>query len=375
MRHGISAVKTARYEPDALREAVRRHFDALCARELIRPGARVLLKPNLLMRRAPGTATTTHPLLVEAVALELQSLGAGRIVLADSPGGPYAGALLQAVYQGCGMADMAGRCGIELNYDLQTRSVPCALPDPLCRSFDILAPVLDADVVVNIPKLKTHSMMTYSGAVKNLFGCVPGLQKPELHFRFPEPSLFGRMLVELAETVKPQLTIVDAVTAMEGDGPSAGTPRDFGWTFAARDTHALDFALCALVGIDPSRVQTLVHAGARGLLDFAEPVFIPDGKPEAAKPFRLPRTDRQLDFTTSLGPLGKIAGRLGRRFMALRPVVAKRRCIGCGRCAESCPAKTIAIANGKAVIDYGRCIKCYCCHELCPVRAIAIRRL
>lgn len=370
----ISAIRTSGYEPEPLAAAVARHFAELEADILFRPGVRVVLKPNLLLKRAPEGGTTTHPALVTAVANHLRSMGVTDITIADSPGGPYTASALEGIYAACGMADSAARTGAVLNTDTGWRPVSSPAPGGLCGAFNIINPILEADVIINLPKLKTHAMATLSGGVKNLLGCVPGLQKPELHFRFPQRDLFGQMLVELAETVAPQLTIMDAVVAMEGDGPSAGSLRELGWIFASRSPFALDEILCRVMGIEPLSVPTVAHARKRGLVDPDTLTVTGDGMPQDIPSFILPRS-RSVSFRDYLpGPLRGLADFASSRLLSPRPVVNRGGCTGCGKCAESCPAHTIAITGRKAVIAYKNCIKCYCCHEMCPVKTIHIRK-
>jgi len=184
------------------------------------------------------------------------------------------------------------------------------------------------------------------------------------------------MLVELAATVRPQLTIVDAVVSMEGDGPSSGVLRQTGWTFAARDVFALDLALCHIIGLDPAEVPTVAFAREAGMgpASLEELDFPGDGMPADIAPFARPRS-READFSTALpGPFGKLVRAAGRLLLVPRPAVSAGDCTGCGRCAESCPAGTIEMRANKAHIRYKGCIKCYCCHEMCPVGAVGIRR-
>lgn len=370
----VSLAAVAAYDLNLLRQAVRRHFSALGVGEELGPGKRVVLKPNLLMKRRPEEVTTTHPLWVEAVALELQALGVTDITLVDSPGGPYTHALLQGIYQASGMAGVAERTGIKLNTDL-TFQHRAFLEGETCKEFNILTPLCQADCIINLPKLKTHGMTTLSGAVKNLFGAVPGLQKPELHFRFPNTEDFSNMLIDLSLLLAPQLTLVDAVVAMEGDGPSGGEPKPVGLTLGSRDLYALDLVHCSLMGLAPKEVPMVAHSIRRGLCPEVPSSLELAGDPlPGSFNFRLPRS-RNIDFLSHVpaflrGPLGVVRD----KFLTPKPVIRKKDCIGCGRCAESCPPKTIQIVDKQAIIGYDRCIRCYCCHEMCPVRAIDIRR-
>ena len=368
----VSILRTDAYHPQALDAAVQKHFSLLGVERLIKPGLRVVLKPNLLMRRAPAEATTTHPELVGAVARWLKARGVTDIMLADSPGGPYTKALLGGVYAGCGMTDMARREGIALNLD--TGWKVRATSQKRVAEFNIITPVAQADLVINLCKLKTHCMTGLSGAVKNLFGCIPGLQKPEFHYRFKKPDDFCDMLVDLCETVRPAITLVDAVDAMEGDGPSGGAPIHLGLTLCAANPYALDVALCALIRMEPEQAGTVKAAETRGLAPRLEEITLL-GEPEllhSVERFALPRS-KGVDFNTHLPRwLQSAANAVTEHFFVPRPVVTKRECVGCGKCKESCPADAITIREKKAAIHPARCIKCYCCHEMCPFRAIHV---
>ena len=367
----VSAVRCGEYDQQALDRAVERLF-ADTVPEGLFAGRRVVIKPNLLMKRAPDEATTTHPGVVIAVVRALKRRGAERILLAESPAGQYNAGRLRGIYESTGMTRAAEKEGFELNFDLGVTQTECP-EGARCRSFPIIDPMLRGDLLVNICKLKTHSMATLSGAVKNLFGCVPGLQKPELHCRFPEPEAFAEMLVDLCGLMKPTLSVCDAVVAMEGNGPSGGSPKKVGALLASRSPYALDVAACALIDIEPGKVKMLANAMERGLcpksLDAIElrgdefssmlvPDFVKPASTSTDFAMRVPRPFR--------GVVKKI--------WTPRPQIRKKDCVGCGRCAESCPQHTIEIEQKKAKIDYSRCIRCYCCHEMCPVKAIDIRR-
>lgn len=370
----VSILAAERYAPELLDAVVARHFSLLGLEGLARPGMRVVLKPNLLMRSAPETATTTHPEVVAAVARWLRARGVSDIALADSPGGPYTKALLGAIYAGCGMAAMAQREGLALNHDTTWVEKPSG--GKRSASFSIIRPVAEADLLINLCKLKTHCMTGLSGGVKNLFGCVPGLQKPELHYRFQNPDEFCDMLCDLHETVRPAVTLVDAVDAMEGDGPSGGTPVHAGLTLCSTNAYALDVVLCRLIGMEPERAGTVKASTARGLAPRFEDITL-CGQPALlaqVKPFVQPRS-KAVDFNRHLPRwLQRAADAFTNRFAVARPVVEPAKCVGCGKCAETCPANAIDMAEKKAHIRPQACIRCYCCHELCPCKAIRVSR-
>ena len=370
----LSAVPAADYAPETMARVVAEHFRLWQADSFLKPGMKVCLKPNLLLRAEPSRCVTTHPQLVKAVVQQLQGMGITDVTIADSPGGPYSRASLEMIYKVSGMAAVAQETGAVLN--MNTEFTTCPAPHGVkCREFNIINPIIEADAVINLPKLKTHGMLTLSGAVKNLFGCVPGLQKPELHYHFPQIKDFGQMLVDLSRLVKPALTIVDAVEAMEGNGPSGGRARHTGMTFGGRQLYALDRGICYFIGLNPDDVRTVRCAAESGLcVRDATQLHWLGTKPEPVADYLMPES-RALNFSSYVP-------RFLRRFLVAslekvwgaHPVIEIDKCVGCGKCAESCAPKAVEIKDGKAVIDARRCIKCYCCHEMCPVQAVKISK-
>lgn len=366
----ISVKHADSYDSELLYNVVCEHFSALGVDSELKPGMKVLLKPNLLLGREPSKAVTTHPALITAVARRLIELGISDITLADSPGGLYTRAALGSVYSACQLNGLG--YGIRLNDNFEWTSTPT--PDGfVSRSFNIINPILEADYIINLPKLKTHGMTTISAGIKNLFGAVPGLQKPELHYKFPDESDFANMLVELSLVVKPNITIVDAVDGMEGNGPSGGTVRHTGLTFASRDVYSQDWLLAEFIGLQPEKIDMLRIAEQRGLISPSEIVTTGDALPEI-EPFTLPES-KALDFTTYVPkflrrPAHFVVGKL----LKAKPKVNAKLCIGCGKCAESCPPQIIEIRDKKAKMNLKNCISCFCCQEMCPVNAINAKR-
>jgi len=365
------------YEQEKVCTIVDRFFEQLEVDKLITPGCKVVIKPNLVIRRSPEEATTTHPTLVAAVIRAVKRLGAGSIVVAESSGGLYNKSAMGAVFSGCGITAVCEQEGAEINQDFGYASVEC--PDAvLCHQFNIINPLIDADVVINIAKLKTHAMTGLSACVKNMFGSVPGLGKPEMHCQYPDMADFQQMIVDLCTLTAPTVSIIDAVMCMEGDGPTGGSPRFVGALLAGLNPFAVDIAACRLIAVNPENIHMLRHGIARGLspasLDEVE--LIGDSlEPMRVDDFRQPKSQTKniVDYFPAF--LRPIVDK-GKGIIAPRPVINKKKCIGCGKCAESCPQHTITIDKQKrrAIIDYSKCIKCYCCHEMCPVRAIDIKR-
>ena len=368
----ISAQAVFNYDIDAVRRAVAFHLEALDAFSFIRPGMKVIIKPNLLTAKKPEAAVTTHPGIVRALAEQLRAHGVTDITVAESSGGPYLQKYLEATYAATGFAALSDV--VKLNTDTSFVSVSTP-PGSLVPAFNIIRPIAEADVVINVAKLKTHGMTGVSAGMKNLFGCVPGLQKPEMHYRFPKPEDFCRMICELDQLVKPALTLIDAVECMEGNGPSGGTPRHYGAILAARDIYALDEYAVRLMGMNPDESMMLIQARALGLLTGEAPTLLGDALTPADPPFLLPDSHR-FDFTSSIpAPLAPIAKRFLSAVLKPVPRVYGEMCVGCGKCAESCPMHIIEIRDHRANIgDRKKCISCFCCQEMCPVKAIYVKR-
>lgn len=356
----ISCICTS-YNPSSLDRAVAAHFESMGAKDL-QPGKKVVLKPNLLRGASPEKAITTHPALISAVVRYLRGRGVTDITLADSPGGAYTPAVMRSVYAA---AKLDGE-GYTLNTDCSFERVH----KEGFRAFNIIKPIVQADIIVNLPKLKTHGMTVMSGAIKNLFGAVPGLQKPELHCLNPEPDLFAQMLVELAQVVAPTYTIIDAIDAMEGDGPSGGEVCHPGLTVASRNIYSLDrFCADEILQVGAENVPMLI--ASKILMEDSE--IVGDWQ-RPSKGFALPKSV-SIDFVSVFPKAlrGPVRAFLDKALVAL-PCVKKKTCIGCGKCAESCPQHTIKIVEKKAVIDTSICISCFCCQEMCPVKAIKTAR-
>lgn len=331
------------------------------------PGKTAVLKVNLLMKANPDRAITTHPVVVEAVARHLIDRGM-QVIIADSPGGPLIQPLLEGVYKGCGMSVVAERTGASLNHDLSYSETKLLSAETL-RHFDILNVVKEADLLINLPKCKTHGMMTYTGAVKNLFGVIPGLTKANHHFRLPDRMGFGSHLVDIAEYIQADLHLMDSIVGMEGDGPSGGQPVASGFLASSVSPHHLDRAVTGLIGIEEKLVPTILAAIRRGLLNEAT---IIQGDDIKVKPFRLPAS-APVTFLPSWVPTS-IHQSLAKAIRP-KPEFLHSKCIGCAKCAEICPAQVITMnRDQRPVCDYDHCISCFCCHEICPVRAIDIKR-
>lgn len=375
MNHAVSAIKTSSYQPQPLYDIIDRHMNAHNMHNIIAPHSKVVIKPNLIAKSTPQNAVTTQPEVLEAVILWLKNRGVSDITIADSPGGTYTPAALEDIYNVCKIKDVAQKHGVKLNKNIAFKDIPFAEGKTVKR-FNIIEPLACADVIINLPRLKTHGMMMLSGAVKNMFGAIPGLQKPELHFRFKEKDAFASMLVDLCLLLKPAISIVDAVISMEGNGPTGGHPRETGMTFAAVNPFALDLALCDFIGMNPGGVHTVADSIERGLCpaDAKDIDYLGTDCPDRISDFIFPDS-KPLGFQGSIPKfLIKPAELLTDKLLKPRPYIRRKDCIGCGKCEESCAPKAVMVKNKKAHIADTKCIYCFCCHEMCPVKAIDIKR-
>lgn len=329
-------------------------------------GKKVLLKPNLLLGKSPDMAITTHPKILEAVILYLKEKNA-TVYVGDSSGMPLS---MQSIAASCGILPILKKHQVEF-VDFNRHPVEVSRKDNrLVKSFTIARIITEVDYVVNLPKLKTHVQAVYSGAVKNLFGCIPGLLKPQFHFKFPDADRFARMIVDLNHLVKPALTIMDGIMAMEGEGPSNGTPYPLGVLIASKDPVAVDSVACHLIGLDPKDVPILRMAAEDrlGEWDLSRIAIKSETTLAACKStsFKLMRKNSAM----RMGP-GLIQSFLRQQAIS-RPVIDGKKCIKCYICVRVCPADALHKVKPAQAPEftYDKCIRCYCCHEMCPEGAI-----
>ncbi len=371
MRATVSVTPCASYERAQVKQALLKALEPFSEiLDEIHPGTRVVIKANLVSMMKPEAAATTHPELLYALCENLIARGAD-VVVGDSPGGLYTSAYLSGVYAATGVKAVL-ETGARLNQNFER--VHAKNPNGVAlKEFEYTAYLDDADFIINFCKLKTHGMLGMSACVKNLFGCIPGTLKPEYHYRFPEHARFADMLVDLNERFRPRLCLVDAVSAMEGNGPTQGKPRHVGALLASNSPYACDLVCAQLIGIDPEQVETIQAASRRGLNVPCSVI----GNPErfAVPDFELVRTRSDLAFGLQLpGVIGKVFGAVARKALSSRPMPNKAECIGCGKCAQLCPAKAIAMRDKRPQIAAGACIHCFCCQEFCPVGAMKVKR-
>lgn len=367
----VSIARCRDYDLDAVRSAVASSLASLGGiGRFIAKGERVIVKPNLLAPRTPEMAVTTHPAVVQAVVEEVMGAGA-EAVIGDSPGYHNTGRSYERLLRRTGMMGVveATGCGW-VSFDEAT--VEAQAPEARSfRRFTVSKAVTDADRVIVLPKLKTHQLTYYTGAVKVLYGYIPGLLKAEyhLHTGTGAAETFSELLLDLHAALPPTLAVMDAVVGMEGQGPSNGNPREIGLVLASRSCTALDYVACSVVGLDPAAIPTVRRAGERGIgpKDLGEVEILG----EALENVRIAGFEKPRTMLAARIPpfLASTVGYL----VGSRPEIYPGRCISCGRCAEACPPKAIRWVKGEIPsIRYRHCIRCYCCQELCPQGAVEV---
>ncbi len=366
--------KADSYDTAILGNAIEDIFNTMPSLQRLSSDSNVVLKPNLVAKHGPQAAITTHPAVVEAVILALQARGITNITVIDSAGGVYGDAAMRPIYKLSGMLELCERLGVNCgtDYESSTRKTDGIL----CREFLVTNPINNADYIINLPKLKTHAMMGLTCAVKNLYGVIPGLKKAELHMRFPDRDMFGEMICDLCELIRPNLTIVDAVMGMEGDGPSGGDPRFIGNIIAGEHIYNVDIVAAKLIGVSLRDIPYIVSAQKRGLCGSFNPNLLYD--PQQFTPitdFKMPSTQKSIIFANRLPKQLRFIMPYIAELVSPRPVINKKGCVGCGKCAEICPKDIITKDNKKYFINKKDCIRCYCCHEMCPVKAIDIKSM
>ncbi|HHW49311.1 MAG TPA: DUF362 domain-containing protein [Clostridiaceae bacterium] len=367
----VSIEKCPDYNIDTVTRAIEKSFERLGGVEkYIKPGMKVLIKPNLVMKKKPQDAATTHPSVVQAVSSIVQKAG-GKVIIADSPGGLFTPKALNGIYHVCGIEKAAQESGATLNFDFSESEVDNPQGKYL-KKVTILKCIADADVIINIPKLKTHGQMVYTGAVKNMFGAVHGVLKAEYHLRMPDYSEFANAIIDIFLSAKPVLNIMDAVIGMEGAGPTAGDPKHIGLILAAENAFELDYTALSVIGKNPLDVPVIREAVDRGLLNGEENIKITGEELNKVlvKDFNIPQIDNLRAVQFFNRGLLKIFVNL----MKPRPDFIYEQCVGCLECQKNCPANVIKVDNKKPLVELEKCIRCYCCQELCPAKAIRIKR-
>lgn len=334
----------------------------------VKPGDRVLLKVNLIGPKSSDSAAITHSEFTRAIARILKDLGC-TVWIGDSSGGAIAGmAPTTQSLKASGYEKMAEEEGAEIkNFDREGVVEVPAESRPGEKMF-IAKPIFDADVVINLPKLKTHSAAIYTGAVKNVFGCIPGLRKAFYHKIAPDQEAFGEIISDIHKAARFYLHIMDGITAMQGEGPTAGEPYNSNKILISKDPLALDAVGAKMLNMNIDRVPILAVAQKRGVGEGNLDNIVLDGDYKAVpslEGFKLPKR-----FTSNIAGNSKAVAKVV-DFFRTRPAVNEKKCRKCNMCVESCPVQAIDKETKK--INYEKCIECMCCHELCMFKAVELK--
>ena len=370
----VSIVPLKEYTYEAAREALISALSCIGGLDFIKPGMKVVIKANLVSAMKPDAAATTHPVLICALCDMLSERGA-HVTVGDSPGGLYNSVFVGRVYNATGMKAVLQH-GAVLNNDFSEKRAE--FPEgKILKSFTYTGYLDNADVIINFCKLKSHGMMGMSCAAKNMFGVIPGIIKPEYHYRFPKYEDFADMIVDLDEYFHPILSIADAVVGMEGNGPTAGTPRQMGFLLASHSPHNLDLLAADLIGFKKEELPILEAAYRRGLVPHTVDELTVIG---SSADMRITDFERVVERRSMLfagsgkNPVKRLFSKLAGAILRTKPALEKKMCVGCGICRDICPAKAIVIKEKKAIIDRSLCIRCFCCQEFCPKSAMKVKR-
>ena len=368
-KNKVAVIRCEKYDDTQVLNSIKRGVDLLGGIALfVKSGEKIVLKPNILFGSDPEKCVTTHPAVFRAAGNLLKEAGVN-VLYGDSPGFGKSEPNLRK----SGLKQVGDELGFILaDFD---SGRPVSHKDALLvKKFVIANGVLDTDGLISLPKLKTHGLVRFTGAVKNQFGCVPGFFKGQFHVKLPDPYDFATMLVDLNTLIKPRLYIMDGITAMEGNGPRSGKPKQLGVLLISADPIALDAIACRIIALNPEVVPTAKPGEKAGLGTYHSENIEIVGDPLESfidKSFNVNRTT----------PMANTSGRI-RTFIknkiTQRPLIVKEKCTHCGTCVKMCPVEPKAVDWYKGdktkppKHNYDRCIRCYCCQETCPEGAITI---
>lgn len=364
----VSICRAADYAPGNIRKALTECLDALGGiGRFVSPGQKVLLKPNLLGTFSPDQAATTHPEVVRAVAETVIAAGA-ECFIGDSPGmGTF-----KDVCRITGMKKAAEAAGAKLR-ELNEPDEFLVADNKVGRKLPLSSFIKEIDLIITLPKLKTHGQMGFTGAVKNQYGLLPGALKAEYHYRMKTREWLAEFIVDINRAVPVKLAVMDAVFGMEGNGPSGGEPRKIGCLMASADLTALDAIACRMVGIDPEANPLLSAAARRGFGNIAAEMIGTVGADPAELAIGDFKIIKESVSILRILPLPGTVIEWLRRHWKAHPEIDPGKCVKCMNCRNGCPIKPPAIDPDKAwKVNKSACIKCYCCHEFCPVKAIKL---
>jgi uncharacterized protein (DUF362 family)/Pyruvate/2-oxoacid:ferredoxin oxidoreductase delta subunit len=384
----VSIKKCGIYDAGLISEIIEQSIsDIGFDKKILTSAKKILLKPNLLAPHDPESAITTHPVFIEGVILFLKkNCGKNtRITIADSPGAtiPHVKEELKKTYDVCGMARLGRINNVFLSLDESSTGI--SFKEGLVfKHIEVIDPIIKADLIINLPKFKTHSLTGITGAVKNMFGIIPGRNKALLHTKFLDVEKFCDMNLDIFMYSKPVLNIMDAITGIEGEGPGAsGSARKIGFVLTSEHGVAMDNVVASIMGFAEGSVPVIECAARRGIpgaqmeeieltgsleekLDIKEYIISDYIKPKKSLVHSISKNTL----------LGRYLLPFVRNTLSVSPYQDTGKCTMCMECIKVCPEEAIRIDkinDSKLIFDYKKCIRCYCCSEMCPAGAISLQ--
>ncbi len=324
--------------------------------------SKVLIKPNFLTAQSPDKAITTHPEIVRAIIKLLREQNISDITIGDSPAGKYT---WEELWTKTGFANLAKEENVKLLPFINSKKILLNNKE----SIPILSELSSFDFIINVPKLKTHTLTKMTGAVKNCYGLMIGGAKAHFHGKNPSPKKMSAFLAEFYQLVKPDFTIMDAIIGMEGNGPVNGKPKEMGVILAGTDALAIDACACGVFGYKYNQIPLLLEC-EKLKIGIANSAFIE--KTGDGWDLITNCNAKKSKTATLLGYFPENIFHLATSILSCKPKINTEICIKCGKCLEICPKKTIKIINGDYNIKQKDCILCMCCIEACPQNAIEL---
>ncbi len=373
----VSVIRCEDYERQKVYDAVKECLRLIASTDgMIRPGMKVLLKPNLLSpSQGPERAVNTHPVVIRALVDIFQKDYGCEMFIGDSCGSVRNASTFNA-FRVTKIDEIARETGMKVvNFDKDERIEMVNKNGKVLKKFDVAKTLKDVDMVVSLPKLKTHGLTLYTGAIKNMFGSIPANGKKNVHIKAPKSELMAQALVDVYEVMRPHLTIMDAIIGMEGNGPNAGEPRKVGLMLASTDGVSLDAVASSIIGFNPMLVPIIRFAHERGIgmADLTKISVLGEAIEDVSVlDFKKPSSSSQ-DFASKYVP-NFLLSRMFHHSCTTVSTVYQPNCTKCYECVTNCPARAMSAPDGKVIVDTNKCIGCFCCDEVCNFKAIRMKR-
>lgn len=360
MKNRVLIIKTDDYSYDIknLKNIIAQGLDFVFGNNYFQNKQKVLIKPNLLTVAQPEDAITTHPNFIVAAALALKDKGPS-VFLADNPAGIGSNKSIKEIYSELGLERYSEY--FRLLYNDRRPFIKKGLPFSWW--------VQEFEEIVNLPKLKTHTLMGLTAAIKNVYGLLPGIIKSKLHKKYPRPYNLAKIIVEIYKMYQPSVNILDGIITLEGQGPArGGTTKKRGIIFISNSALALDFALAKFIKIDPQKLPYLKIALQEKMIDPSTIEIYPENWKD------LVIEDFVFAGQTLLELIPKPIAKILDSFLNYRPFIKGPICRSCQKCMQICPVSALEVkGNEKVVINYKKCIMCMCCQEICPYGAVQLQ--